>query len=216
MSCATFCDAGLGCMTRREFRFSETQKETPVVVKFFIVCCQYRDFIEMFNRCWIVQLLPDTWHQIHVTGGWVGATAGGPATPHAAAAAHCDNTVFSPVECHHTALNTQSAQTTAQNHCSSTAPHASCQAGRLHSSTVPAQQQRRQGQQQQRKCAGTSISMNSSWCCNPQYKLAASGTGQVVICLGQRDPQVFAFQGLELCKRSPHSVQHIHHSSETN
>jgi hypothetical protein len=46
------------------------------------------------------------------------------------------------------------------------------------------------------------VSMSSSWCCNPQFRLSVAGSGYVIVCLGQQDPQV----GGQGCSSNKHTV----------
>ncbi|WIA30134.1 hypothetical protein OEZ86_000227 [Tetradesmus obliquus] len=140
--------------------------------------CTYWEFIQVFNRCWVVQLMPESWHQISLSSGWVGASAGGPAattgSPGAAAAKEPGHAQAYP-----SSDDSREVQ--------STVAQAVQDGGVLESAASPQQQQQ---QQQQQGLAGASVSMSSSWCCNPQFRLSVAGSGTVMVCLGQQDPQV--------------------------
>jgi hypothetical protein len=134
-----------------------------------------RDFIQVFNRLWVVQLMPENWHQISLSSGWMGAAAGGPAAAVdkqgvAGTGAVGHATAYTPAEDSRAATKSAVAQADGRN-------------SKLLGNTASQQQQ-------QQSLAGASVSMFSSWCCNPQFRLSMAGSGQVIVCLGQRDPQV--------------------------
>lgn len=156
---------------------SEHCATNQLLSSFLWLVDECRDFIEVFDRCWVLQLLPDSWHQIHVAGGWIGTTAGGPATPQAAAAVHGGGGGGAVLPLGGDYLEAAQAQSS----CTAWQDNIPA-ADRLDAAT--------QQQQQQLTRAGIPVSVSSSWCCNPQFRLVASGAGQVVVCLGQRDPQV--------------------------
>jgi hypothetical protein len=157
-----------------------------------VLCgCTCRDFIQVYNRCWLVQLMPESWHQISLSSGWMGATAGGPAAAAAAggleattAGAAAQTLASVTLETGRAAVQSRAAQADGQN--SKILDHVAS----------PQQQQQQQQQEQQQQCAaGVSVSMSSSWSCNPQFRLSVAGNGNVIVCLGQRDPQVWLPSG---------------------
>lgn len=130
-----------------------------------------RDFIQVFNRVWLVDLPPGDHHQLTVQCGWVAASAGGPpylapspGTSAAAGPAGVQQLVQQAKPEHRAAADEQAAAS-------------SRQPPDLASSLLVSS-------------SSSSQRLSSTWCCNPQFCLSVSGAGQVTVTLSLQDSKV--------------------------
>jgi hypothetical protein len=159
-----------------------------------------RDFIQVFSTCWVVQLPPSSWHQIRLSAGWLEASAGGP--PAALTAPTCTTVgdlsgpfkglaCSSPVACQDRPSSPwqQPLGTVTGTSSQPPPPPAALRSHSQHG--IP-----------QLLPAGGPLTISSSWCCNPQFKLVVSSSANMVICLAQRDLHVSVLAGSHIvCRR---------------
>lgn len=131
-----------------------------------------RDFIQVFNRVWLVDLPPGDHHQLTVQCGWVAASAGGPpylapspGTSAAAGPAGVQQLVQRAKLEEGAAADEQAAASSRQ--------QPDLAGGLLASSS-----------------SGSSQRLSSTWCCNPQFCLSVTGAGQVTVTLSLQDSKV--------------------------